>query len=264
MQVEVRTVFSASRRTQTLAEAPASVTIITADEIRKYGYRTLADILQSVRGFYVTYDRNYDYLGVRGFGRTGDYNARVLLMVDGHRVNDNVYSGAPIGTEFILDVDLIDRVEIVRGPASALYGNNAFFAVINVITRRGTDLKGGEVSGGYGSFDSYQARATYGDKFREDGEYLFSITRYASEGDRLHFDANSTRLRPIWAGRRPTAIRISRSFGRVALGDLALSTAFVSAREADSHRRLGDRLRRPAQPDGGPALVRGPDVRPLA
>ena len=136
MDVQVRTVYSASKRTQTLAEAPASVTIITADEIRKYGYRTLADILQSVRGFFVTYDRNYDYLGVRGFGRTGDYNSRVLLMVDGHRINDNVYDSAAIGTEFILDVDLIDRVEIVRGPASALYGSNAFFGVINVITRQ--------------------------------------------------------------------------------------------------------------------------------
>ena len=113
------------------------MTIVTAGEIKRYGYRTLADILRSVRGFFVTYDRNYDYVGVRGFGRPGDYNSRVLLLVDGHRINDNVYDTASIGTEFPVDVDLIDRMEIIPGPSSSLYGNNAFFGVINIITRKG-------------------------------------------------------------------------------------------------------------------------------
>ena len=120
---------------QKVTEAPSSVTIITADEIRRLGHRTLADVLRTVRGFYVTYDRNYSYLGVRGFSRPGDYNARVLLQVDGHRLNDNVFGSALIGTEFPLDVDLIERIEIIRGPSSALYGTSAFFAVINVITQ---------------------------------------------------------------------------------------------------------------------------------
>ena len=134
----IDSVFSASMYMQKVTEAPSSVTIITADEIRGLGHRTLADVLRTVRGFYITYDRNYSYLGVRGFSRPGDYNARVLLQVDGHRLNDNVFGSALIGTEFPLDVDLIERIEIIRGPSSALYGTNAFFAVINVITRRGS------------------------------------------------------------------------------------------------------------------------------
>ena len=89
-------------------------------KFKRYGYRTLADILRSVRGFYVTNDRNYSYLGVRGFSRPGDYNARILLLVDGHRLNDNIFGAALIGTEFPLDVDLIERVEIIRGPSSSL------------------------------------------------------------------------------------------------------------------------------------------------
>src|SRR5580658_10704078 len=141
-QLSQMTVYSASKHEQSVSDAPSSVTIITADEIQRYGYRTLADILESVRGFYITYDRYQSYVGVRGFGRLGDWNSRVLLLIDGNRINDVVLGQALLGTEFPLDVDLIQRVEIVRGPSSSLYGAAAFFAVINVITRKGTDLRG--------------------------------------------------------------------------------------------------------------------------
>src|SRR5579864_457231 len=97
-------VYSASKHLQSTSEAPSSVTVITADEIQKYGYRTLAEILNSVRGFYMTNDRNYSFVGVRGFGRLGDWNSRVLLMVDGHRLNDNIFGQARLGTEFPVDV----------------------------------------------------------------------------------------------------------------------------------------------------------------
>ncbi len=160
MKIEVATVSTASKFEQKVTEAPSSVSIVSADEIKKYGYRTLADILRSLRSFYITYDRNYSYVGVRGFGRSGDYNTRILLLVDGHRINDNLYNAAPLGTEFVVDVDLIDRVEVIRGPGSSLYGNNAFFAVVNVITRQGRNLGGVEVSGEAGSFDTYKGRLT--------------------------------------------------------------------------------------------------------
>lgn len=187
MDIEVHTVVSASRYRQKLSEAPASVTIITAKEIRRYGYRTLADILGSVRGFYVTYDRNYQYLGVRGFGRPGDYNTRILLLVDGHRVNDAIFDTATIGTEFALDVDLIERVEVTRGPGSSLYGSNAFFAVVNVITRRAKDLGGIEVSGEAGSRGRYKGRLSYGASDQKGPDVLLSVSGFTSNGDRLYF-----------------------------------------------------------------------------
>ena len=133
--LNVEIISTASKFSQEVTHAPASITIITADEIRYYGHRTLADVLRTVRGLYTSYDRNYSYIGVRGFSQPGDYNTRVLLLVDGHRLNDAVYDQAPIGTDFPIDVSLIERVEIIRGPGSSLYGTSAFFGVINVITR---------------------------------------------------------------------------------------------------------------------------------
>ena len=84
-------VYSASKHLQNVSDAPSSVTVITADEIQKHGYRTLADILRTVRGFYMSYDRSYSYAGVRGFAPPGDFNTRVLLLVDWHRINENIY-----------------------------------------------------------------------------------------------------------------------------------------------------------------------------
>jgi outer membrane receptor for ferrienterochelin and colicin len=92
MEMEVVTVYGASKFEQKLTDAPAAVSIITSSDIKRYGYRTLADIMRSVRGFYTTYDRSYHYLGMRGFSRPGDLNTRFLLLVDGHRINDNVYN----------------------------------------------------------------------------------------------------------------------------------------------------------------------------
>jgi len=71
MGVGVSTVLGASRYEQRISDAPASISIITSEEIKRYGYRTMADVLNSVRGFFVTYDRNYNYLGAGGFLRQG-------------------------------------------------------------------------------------------------------------------------------------------------------------------------------------------------
>ncbi len=80
-------ITSASKFSQRASDAPASVSVLTAEDFRTYGWRTLADALRSVRGFYITSDRTYSYLGVRGFQPVGDYNTRVLLLIDGYRSN---------------------------------------------------------------------------------------------------------------------------------------------------------------------------------
>src|ERR1700691_5878556 len=176
MAIKIDTVSGASGFKQKVTEAPASVTIITSEEIQKHGYRTLADILRNVRGFYVSYDRNYSYLGVRGFGLPGQYNNTITLLVDGHRLNDDIYDGLLLGTDFPIDVDLIDRVEVIRGPNSSLYVASAFLGVINIITKRGRDLPKVSVAGEAASYGTYQGRASYGNRFDNGLELLLSTS----------------------------------------------------------------------------------------
>ncbi len=184
LEIKVDSVYGASKFQQNVREAPSSVSIVTSDEIQKFGHRTLTDVLQGVRGMYVSDDRNYGYLGVRGFNRPGDYNSRVLVLVDGHRMNDSVLESALLGHAFPLDVDAIDRVEVIRGPSSSIYGNSAFFGVINVITKRGAELNGAVLAGEAGSLDSFKGVFSYGKKFTNDVEWFVTGSSYDSVGPR--------------------------------------------------------------------------------
>jgi iron complex outermembrane receptor protein len=136
------TISAASKYAQKSATAPASVTILSSEDLERFGYRTLQDVFENVRGFYVTNDRNYPYLGARGFSRPSDYNNRILLLVDGHSLNEQVWGGVGVGSDLPLNLDAIERIEIVRGPGSTLYGTNAMFAVINIVTRTVATLDG--------------------------------------------------------------------------------------------------------------------------
>lgn len=136
------TISAASKYAQRSAAAPASVTILSSEDLARFGFRTLQDVFENVRGFYVSNDRNYPYLGTRGFSRPSDYNNRILLLVDGHSMNEQVWGGVAVGSDLPLNLDAIERIEIVRGPGSALYGTNAMFAVINIVTRTVATLDG--------------------------------------------------------------------------------------------------------------------------
>ena len=185
MKIEI--VVAGSKRAQQSRDVASFVSVVSAPEIREHGYRTLADVLRTLPGFYVSNDRNYSYIGVRGFSRPGDFNSRILLLLNGLRTNESVYDLAYIGEEFSVDVDLIERIEVIRGPSSALYGSNAFFAVINVVTRPGSSLAGTEVSTTAASFGTYSGRASYGRTFAKDLDLLVSATYSDSKGRNLYY-----------------------------------------------------------------------------
>ena len=113
--------------------------------------------------------------------RPGDYNSRVLFLINGHRINDNIYDSALIGTEFPLDLDLVERIEIVRGPGSSLYGSNAVFAVVNVITRKPRGSFEVEAAGSDASLLSRTGRMTLSLE-RGRASALLSASLYRSAG----------------------------------------------------------------------------------
>lgn len=228
MNFEVPTVVGASKYEQKVTEAPASVTVVTADQIKRFGYRTLADVLRSVPGFYTSYDRNNTFLGTRGLS-LGDFNSRILLLINGHRINNDLTDGAYIGTEFILDVDLIERVEVIHGPGSVLYGNNALFGVINVITREGKQVNGAEVSGEYGSFDTYKARVTYGKQFATGLRLLLSGTYYDSDGqENLFYKEYNTPAQNNGVAVNMDDGQYGSFFGSLGYKDFTLEGAYIN------------------------------------
>ena len=232
MSVEVGTVFGAARREQRVTEAPSSVTIVTAEDIRTFGWRTLAEALSSVRGFYVTNDRNYTYVGVRGFGRPSDYNNRVLVLVNGHRYNDNVYDQALLGHEFPIDLSLVDRIEVIRGPGSALYGTSAFFAVINLVLRPGGAVGGSESSIEVGSFDTYRLRTSYGRRSASGVDSLFSVSHLSSDGQSLLYFPEYDQPDFNFGVNRDADRESSTSvYGSVGRGRLSVQGAYVSRRK---------------------------------
>ena len=182
MTVEVESVSSASRYTQSLVDAPTFTSIITNEQIRRFGYRTLADVYRSLGGFFTTFDRSYSYTGVRGFGRPGDYDTRILVMIDGHRLNEDLYDSTDTLRNFPIDLELVDRIEVVRGPGSSLYGTNAFFAVVNLITKKGAAFNAVEGGVSAARYDDYQGRARVGFPLGGEGSALLALSRGDSHG----------------------------------------------------------------------------------
>ena len=156
-------VVTASKYEQSIKDAPSSITVITANDIETYGYQTLSEILNSIRGYYITNDRNYEYAGVRGFGEPTNYNKRYLILIDGHTMNENFYGQGWIGNDLGLNPEDIERVEVVRGPGSALYGTGAMLCVINIITKK---TKGFKISNQIGSYGKYVEKAYWGEELK--------------------------------------------------------------------------------------------------
>src|SRR5262245_57537307 len=114
--------------------APANVFTVLGSEIADHGWRSLADVLANVPGMYIVDDYVTYNVSVRGASGGLRAGSRIMkVMINGVDVNFRPDSNALIGPEFI-PVEVIDRVEIARGPLSALYGANAFLATVNVIT----------------------------------------------------------------------------------------------------------------------------------
>jgi outer membrane receptor for ferrienterochelin and colicins len=221
-------VISASRLAQKTSQSPSSASVLTAADIRTFGWRTLADALNGIRGLYITSDRNYSFLGVRGFIQPNDFNSRVLVMLDGLRMNENIWDTGNIGHEFMVDMDLIERIEFIPGSGSSIYGGNAFLGMINVVTKQGKALHGAQLSGEAGSFDTYKGRASYGKTFANGADVLVSASHFDSAGpENLYFPEFDSPTTNHGIAHNLDGERSERLFGRFQWDGFTLSSGFV-------------------------------------
>lgn len=233
MYFDEKDLITATKRSTALRKAPAIATIVTAEEIRNMGARNLLDVLKMVPGFGVSINEFGTYmLEVRGI-RTS-MSEKVLFMIDGHATNKNTNGSAWIyNVASRLPLENIKQVEIIRGPGSALYGSNAFVAVVNVITRDASEINGLEIKTAGGSFDTYKGNITAGKVFADKLAISGSIDHTKTNGANLLVEADALTGTPfsIAPGKTESWLKKSDAFLRVEYGDLSLRTHYLTNKE---------------------------------
>lgn len=151
-----------SRQLESALDAAAVVSFINRPESAALGHRTVADMMERLPGIYLSTTRAYSNVGFRGINRQGDLNKRLLMSIDGYRVNDPVNNQAQPAWEFPIVADWIKRLELVSGPASSVYGGNAMLGVVNAVTLDGRDAPGVHVRAGVANWHTRDAVLNYG------------------------------------------------------------------------------------------------------
>ena len=220
-------VSTASRFEQSARDAPSTVHVLTGEDIRAFGWRTLGQALGSLPGVFSSSDRSYTFTGSRGFLRPGDYGSRLLVLVDGQRINEPIYEQAATGREFPLDLALVERIEYVAGPGSAVFGSNAFFGVVNVVTRRGGDHPGAVASLEAASGGHREASARYGFG-RNGGELLVAASAVERDGEDMYFEGFDTPDDNLGVAAGMDHERTRKLFVKAGQGGLAASLVHAS------------------------------------
>ena len=193
-------VVTATKSPVKLTDAPSAVTVITAEDIQRYGYRNLSEALARVPEVYSRYEGHNSGSDFRGFF-TNNTRRQVLYLLNGHRINDRFHFG-DFYPDVIGDLSGVERIEVIRGPGAALYGNNAILGVVNIITRDASGLEKGQSDMG-ASFSVDQMNddsAVY--KYQADLRHRFSdrvslsLDAYWYDGDMLYDTETSSFDRP--------------------------------------------------------------------
>jgi iron complex outermembrane recepter protein len=165
-QIEVTSV---SKKAERLTEAPAAIFVMTAEDIRRSGYTTIADALRLVPGLQVGRINSHNWaIGARGFNEL--YANKLLVLIDGRSVYTPLFSGVYWDVQDVVLED-IDRIEVIRGPGATLWGANAVNGVINITTKNTKHTQGGLLIGGYGTEEQGFATLRYGGRLSEDATY---------------------------------------------------------------------------------------------
>ena len=175
-------VVTATGFMQTSEEAPATITVITAQEIKDRGYFQLQDALRDIPGIDLIHINGYSPTLIYFRGMYGAENLRALLMIDGIAENNILGTNDIAGPAYSLQN--VNRIEIIWGPASALYGANAFGGVINIITKKGNEINGLQLEKGYGSYNTSFESADLGLKTGR-WEFDAAASLYSTDGPKF-------------------------------------------------------------------------------
>lgn len=175
-------VITASKFEQKISEAPSTMMVITAQQITERGYEQLDDVLRDIPGVDLVHVYGLAPTLITFRGMYGDENRRLLFMVDGIVENNIIGTYEMAGPAYSLHN--VERVEILWGPGSALYGANAFGAVINIITKKGADVNGLQYQKGYGSFNTWIDNVMLGFK-KSNIELALSGSLFKTDGPRF-------------------------------------------------------------------------------
>ena len=204
-----RLLLTATKHLLEAKNAPAIASVVTGEEIRNSGARSLLDVLERLPGLGIT--RNYysvHEVEVRGLKSVR--NDTVKLMMDGHVINNPTLGGASWAWDNI-SLEQVKRVEVIRGPGSALYGANALTGIVNVVSKMGDDINGTQVSVGGGSFEAKRINVLHGREYGE-ADVLASLTYFDSESADLYVPSDAIGQAGVtddWAESWDGSLRIS-------------------------------------------------------
>jgi outer membrane receptor for ferrienterochelin and colicins len=172
-------VITATGSEQKLSEAPATMNVITAKQIEERGYEQLEDALRDIPGIDFIHINGYAPTLIYFRGMYGAENLRALLMIDGIPENNIIGSNDIAGPAYSLHN--VQRIEVIWGPASAIYGANAFGGVINIITKKGEDINGLHYEKGYGTYNTSFDKVMFGIK-KSNWDVAIAGTLFSTDG----------------------------------------------------------------------------------
>ncbi|MCF6283146.1 MAG: TonB-dependent receptor [Candidatus Polarisedimenticolaceae bacterium] len=220
--------ITATKLPQKISEAPAIASVISGDEMRSMGARNILDVLRRIPGFGIT-KGYYGKAEIEVRGIKTDNSEKVKILIDGYSVN-NVLTGGAIYSFDAMPVDNVKRIEVIRGPGSALYGSNAVSAVINIITKDGRDIDGTIASVSRGSFNTTKTNIQTG-THSDDFDVAFSVDYIATDGAELAVGSDfSTTVfsSPEPAGDTHEPVERLETALKISYKDFALKTRYTT------------------------------------
>ena len=173
---------------EVIKQSGNSITIITADDIKKKGFLSFNDILNYVSDFTISSDRMWTFIGTRGITFPSSYGTRLAISIDGNPLLD--YTFASILNSSVLEISLefIERVELISGPPSLRYGPNGMLGAINIVTKEGKDLDGGVVKASVTHTGETNLDFTLGNKWSNGLDIMFSYRGIYNPGSKIYFE----------------------------------------------------------------------------